>query len=592
MMTGPLKTCMGVFLGSALVLFNALPCSADSSSDLSEMQKELRALKAEVETLRSDLNTDKQEIKVQNEELLASKKEYSQLSEQVRGLRQADPGDVETLKDQIKREIGVVPNVYNDLSRKIRIGMNLRTRAEYARNFGQITTQAGAQFGPVSGLQNWQFSDGISSNQQSVVSNRVRLNIDADVHEHLRAFFQLQDSRFWGVEATGLGNTARLQGAGTGAGGAGQNTLDMHQGYLDIRKLFNYPVTMRIGRQEIIWGDHRMFGSFGWHNIANSWDAIRGMYDTEDYAAEAWAAITRHDPLLGNAVPPVPQRPGGGIRQRSNDHQVYASMFTFKKLVPDGTLQLMIMTDNDQREQALAGRSQLRGNQKIWNAGLRIAGKVGKAIDYSGEYHEQWGKLDQLNHRARAGYVAGGYTFHEVGWKPRAGLEFNWSPGSGHGPGDSRGEKSRTFWNFYPTNHKHYGYMDQMAWMNMKAVRGQIKVKPTKKLVAWADVWGFWLDNVHDSWYNAAQAQMRGYVQPSNPNARNPDSFLGTELDLTAKYKLYKNVGLQAGYSHFFNGDYIEDTAVQGSDPATAGVRRSYGDSDSDWGYMQVVVGF
>ena len=592
MMTGPLKTCMGVFLGSALVLFNALPCSADGSSDLSEMQKELRALKAEVDTLRSDLSTDKEELKVQNDELLASKKEYSQLSEQVRGLRQADPGDVETLKDQIKREIGVIPNVYNDLSRKIRIGLNLRTRAEYARNFGQITTQAGALNGPASGFGAWQFSDGISSNQQSVVSNRVRLNIDADVHEHLRAFFHLQDSRFWGVENTGLGSVARAQGGGIGAGNAGQNTLDMHQGYIDVRKLFDYPVTVRIGRQEIIWGDHRMFGSFGWHNIANSWDAIRGMYDTENYAAEAWAAITRHDPGLGRTT-----NPQGGVRQKSNDHQVYASMFTFKKLVPDGTLQLMLMTDNDQWERPLvgarAGRSQLLGgNQKIWNAGFRVAGKVGKAIDYSGEYHEQWGKIAQANHRARAGYAAVGYTFHEVGWKPRVGLEGNWSPGSGHGPSNARGQKSRTFWNFYPTNHKHYGYMDQMAWMNMRAVRGSVKIKPTKKLVAWADVWGFWLDNVHDSWYNAAQAQMRGYTQPSNPNARNPSSHLGTEVDLTAKYKLYKNVGLQAGYSHFFTGDYIEDTNSVGTDPATSGLRRGHGDADSDWGYMQVTVGF
>jgi hypothetical protein len=573
---------MGVFLGSALVLFNALPCSADGSSDLSEMQKELRALKAEVETLRSDLKTDKEELTVQNEELIASKKEYSQLSEQVRGLRQADPGDIETLKDQIKREIGVIPNVYNDLSRKIRIGMNLRTRAEYANSFGQITTQAGALRGPISGSPIWQFSDGIASNQQTVVSNRVRLNIDADVHEHLRAFFQLQDSRFWGVEATGLGNTARAQGA---LGISGQNTLDMHQGYIDVRKLFNYPVTVRIGRQEIIWGDHRMFGSFGWHNIANSWDAIRGMYDTEDYAAEAWAAITRHDPSLFATF-----NAQGGLRQKSNDHQVYASMFTLKKLVPDGTLQLMIMTDNDQMEQTLSGRSNFRGNQKIWNAGFRIAGKVGKAIDYSGEYHEQWGKLEQANHRARAGYAAAGYTFHEVGWKPRVGLEGNWSPGSGHGPASRKGQKSRTFWNFYPTNHKHYGYMDQMAWMNMRAVRGSIKVKPTKKLVAWADVWGFWLDNVRDSWYNAAQAQMRGYT--TGTAAQDPGSYLGTELDLTAKYKLYKNVGLQAGYSHFFNGDYIEDTNFNAGDPSTAGLRRGHGDSDSDWGYMQVTVGF
>ncbi|MEE9584346.1 MAG: alginate export family protein, partial [Candidatus Brocadiales bacterium] len=375
MMKGRFMTCMGVLLGGALTLLYALPCSADGSSGLEEMQKELQALKAEMESLRAGLDSGKEEIKVQNEELLASKKEYSQLSEQVRGLRQADPADVETLKDQIKQELGMVPNVYNDLARKIRIGLNFRTRGEYARNFGQITTQAGALSGPLSGFGAWQFSDGISSNQQSVVSNRVRLSIDADVNEHLRAFFQLQDSRFWGVEATGFGNTARAQGLSTAGGGAAQATLDMHQGYIDVRKLFDYPVTVRVGRQEIIWGDHRIFGSFGWHNIANSWDAIRAMYDTEDYAAEAWAAVVLHDPGIGRTA-----NAQGGVRQRSNDHQVYASMFTFKKLVPDGKLELMLITDNDQREQTgggSGGRSYRTGNRKIWDGGFRIAGKVG-----------------------------------------------------------------------------------------------------------------------------------------------------------------------------------------------------------------------
>ncbi|HCN20147.1 MAG TPA: hypothetical protein DIS73_07710, partial [Planctomycetia bacterium] len=148
MMTGRFKTCMGVLLGSALALLYALPCSAESSSDLDQMQRELQALKAEMESLRADLGSGKEEIKVQNDELLASKKEYSQLSEQVRGLKQADPAEVSTLKDQLKKELGVVPNVYNDLSRKIRIGFESRTRAEYANNFSQITDATINMWGP------------------------------------------------------------------------------------------------------------------------------------------------------------------------------------------------------------------------------------------------------------------------------------------------------------------------------------------------------------------------------------------------------------------------------------------------------------
>ncbi|MEK7368641.1 MAG: alginate export family protein, partial [Planctomycetota bacterium] len=422
---------------------------------------------------------------------------------------------------------------------------------------------------------------------------RTRLNVDADVNDHLRAFFQLQDSRFWGIENGTVRNQGYVNDGGTGD--AGQNTLDLHQGYVDVRKLFNYPVTMRVGRQEIIWGNHRMMGNLDWHTIARSWDAIRGMYDTEDHAAEAFAAIQRHDPAQ-DATTNVQ----GGIRQKDNDRQNYGFMWTFKKLVPDSTLEIMFLHDNDQMTavQSVATLNQIRpgsrGNAKIYDAGYRIAGKVGKNIDYASESHYQLGRFYGMNHRAWAASVEGGYTFNEVGWKPRLGAEFDWSPGSGHGRGHRRGQKHKTFFNFYPTSHLHYGYMDQMAWMNMKAFKTQIKVKPTKKLVAWADVWGFWLDNVHDNWYSAAGvvagAAMRGFTPGTA--ARNPSSHLGTELDLTAQYQLYDNVALQAGYSHFFNGDYLKDTASVGSDPATEGVRRGHGDSDSSWGYLQLAIGF
>ncbi|MCB7129552.1 MAG: hypothetical protein J3T61_08455, partial [Candidatus Brocadiales bacterium] len=192
MMTGRLKTCLGVLLGSACVLLYALPCSADSSASIDDMQQELRSLKAEVESLRADLNNGKDEIQVQNDELLASKREYSQLSEQVRGLRQANTQGTDTLKDQIKKELGIIPNVYNNAARKIRVGMNLRTRGEYSNTFAQMTDLIG-QSGWRSGAPIFP-NFGKPANSQTVVLSRVRLNIDADIHEHLRAFLQIQDS--------------------------------------------------------------------------------------------------------------------------------------------------------------------------------------------------------------------------------------------------------------------------------------------------------------------------------------------------------------------------------------------------------------
>ena len=57
------------------------------------------------------------------------------------------------------------------------------------------------------------------------------------------------------------------------------------------------------------------------------------------------------------------------------------------------------------------------------------------------------------------------------------------------------------------------------------------------------------------------------------------DDELGQEIDVTLKYKMFENFGVVAGYSHFFSGDFIEDTGA-GNDRGV------------DWFYLQTTVKF
>ena len=51
----------------------------------------------------------------------------------------------------------------------------------------------------------------------------------------------------------------------------------------------------------------------------------------------------------------------------------------------------------------------------------------------------------------------------------------------------------------------------------------------------------------------------------------------GSEIDLTVIYQPVKFLAFQAGYSHFFAGDYLRDTGA---------------DDDADFGYVQATVTF
>ena len=81
----------------------------------------------------------------------------------------------------------------------------------------------------------------------------------------------------------------------------------------------------------------------------------------------------------------------------------------------------------------------------------------------------------------------------------------------------------------------------------------------------------FWLANTSDGWYRANGSTL---VRPISPSA---DSYAGSEIDLTVIYKASKNLALQAGYSHFFAGNYLDDTGA--------------GD-DADFFYTQAQIDF
>lgn len=624
MSKGRLKTCTKLLTGICVVfLYSALGGTSWAEDEgVAQMKQELRALKAELEALRTEMKSDKDNIKAHDEELLASKQEFSQLSSEVRNWK-ADPQAVETLKDQIKKELGFVPNVYNEMANKIRLGFELRTRGEFENNWHGLVshlpdTLTGLNVGRGAGPSQDTFE----------VLNRVRFNIDADVHEHLRTFVQFQDSRYWGWE--GKNGDSFLQPVGFGTDNA-NNRIDLHQAYVDVRKLFNPNLVFRVGRQEIIWGTpavgdpgHRMMGDFGWSNIGNTFDAIRIMWDTERYGAEAFASVLRK-----HEFPTAQSGAATNLAHRSDDDRnLFGSKFTMKKLIPQGTLELMYLIDQDDQEFNSAENPGMtraainaRGAKKnldlaVHDFGFRAVGKVQKAIDYFSEYHYQVGDFRGRTHAAMAGALGGGYTFDKVMWKPRLGYEFDWSPGDptpgGHFNADGTqklaGNKHRTFHNFYPTNHAHYGYIDMMSWKNMRAHKFQLKTFPTKKLTAWADFWMFRKDQSADGWYNAGQGAMPG-ATPSLTNGKfvagrslatdqRDISNLGKELDLTMTYSLYKNVGLMAGYSRFFSGAGIPNgsgsgaTAITTAAGGVAATQTNLSDEDTDWGFLQLTVAF
>ncbi|MAG56623.1 MAG: hypothetical protein CMJ83_10070, partial [Planctomycetes bacterium] len=98
-----------------------------------------------------------------------------------------------------------------------------------------------------------------STTDEDMVIQRTRINFDARVHEHIRIFAEIQDSRLWGEE---MSVTTDLMG------------VDLHQGYIDFEQALGTPFTVRSGRFELKLWNQRLISPLDWHPVGRAWDGV------------------------------------------------------------------------------------------------------------------------------------------------------------------------------------------------------------------------------------------------------------------------------------------------------------------------------
>src|SRR3989339_918912 len=490
------KTCIG---GFATAVFCVATCAQSFGADaksIEDMEKELNALKSSVSSLTEQIESVKSEKSVASvssdtkEELEMLKNEVTTLKEEMRTAAQAE----QTLKAE-----DIAGNVYSEFAKKVKLGGQIRTRAEYANGFYQTPTNNATLGGAARTPNQAVAGHAAEAIDDNYVMNQTRLWADADVNEHLRVFIQLQDSRVFGAEGTTVGFANA---------GVENSIMDIHQGYFDVKKLFDLPLTVRVGRQEIVWGDHRVIGNLVWSNQGRVFDGGRFLWDTDAIHAEVFAVKIDEHGYLGN---PLTAAAAGGERDYDADESVYAAQLAFKKLIPSALLELMYIHKNDQDSRANSAISTgfaVAGDRtvQIHDIGARLDGKVHgfDAIDYTLEAHGQFGDYADQDQEAWAFAGRVGYTCKNVAWKPRIGFEYDFASGDD----DTTDGDHETFDNLYPTNHwqGNYGFIDVLSWQNMHDFRGNIKVAPTSKMTVQVDYHYFLLDEEEDGWYNAAGA--------------------------------------------------------------------------------------
>jgi len=385
------------------------------------------------------------------------------------------------------------------------------------------------------------------------------------------------DERFAYANNPPVPGTVKRKGEGPES-----DVVELHQAYVTAGNHKEFPVSAKVGRQEMSYGDDRLIGTFAWNNIGRTFDTAKLRFQNE------WIGV---DFFTGRPV--IPQ---DGVFDVVNDYDWFSGFWANSAKIPKHSLDFYFLSRNSSDQAAAAVPSPQfpqPSQRNIYTVGTRIKSVPGELgnWDYSLDLIGQFGnfydprpgapqtKLDQM---AYAVVAQGGYTLKEVWGTPRFGLEYDYSSGDD----DPFDDKHQTLDNLYPTNHKFYGYMDFFSLQNMQDIRMIFQIKPTPRLSVAVEGHAFWLANTSDSFYNAGGVA-RGGANPTpagngygvNPNY---DSFVGTELDVIAGYALTRFAQVELGYGHFFVGNYIESSL---SNP-------NFGSTDANFFYAQLNVNF
>jgi hypothetical protein len=152
------------------------------------------------------------------------------------------------------------------------IGVNERVRFEDKDDAG--TTHAGSNFD----FFNAPPSD--NSNQYRITRLLSRIAYNGDLLSIVvdaRSSYALDDDRY---TATAAGKNMPED----------DGPLQLQMAYILIGNLKDFPVTAKIGRQELIYGDSRLVGNAYWLNVPHTFDAVKLRYQNSFFGVDIFAA--------------------------------------------------------------------------------------------------------------------------------------------------------------------------------------------------------------------------------------------------------------------------------------------------------------
>jgi len=344
---------------------------------------------------------------------------------------------------------------------------------------------------------------------------RYMLHADARLSRRVRMYGELKS----GVEV----------GRAGGPRGADEDRLDLHQAFVDVSL---GPVTVRIGRQELVFGSQRLISGRDGPNVRQSFDGgavvlHRGRWRVDGFGTR-YVSTER-----------------GVFDDSSDTGRSLWGVYAVRSLAEDQSKGLDAYYLGYRRKTATFDQQLGRESRQSW--GVRWWQTSG-AVDYNFEAIVQTGHLDDATIRAWGVASDTGHRIETAPWRPRLALRANLTSGDY----DRSDDRLGTFNPLFPRG-GYFGLIASAGPSNQMDLHPLVTATPRDDLTITAGWLFFWRHRIDDGIYTTS-----GNLLRSAEGTRS--RFVGHSPGVEVLWQMTRHLSVLGNASLFTAGPFIEES--------------------------------
>ncbi|CUX58016.1 conserved hypothetical protein; putative signal peptide [Agrobacterium fabrum str. J-07] len=344
---------------------------------------------------------------------------------------------------------------------------------------------------------------------------RAQFHIDAHLNKNWQLFTQFEDVRAFDKTAIGPNDA---------------NRFDLRQAFIGYTQETDAGTfRARVGRQDFAFDLERFVSTRDGPNVRQSFDAVWAGWETD-----AWR-------FYGLVSQPVQYRDDDPFDDRSSRDATFSGARVERQLSPDIEASAYYALYRRQDANFLSAS----GEEERHVFDIRSAGNYA-GFDWDAEAMGQVGKVGSADILAWAVGARTGYTFEDLTWSPRIGLQFDVASGDRDAADGTLGTFNPLFPNgFYFSLGGHTGYA------NLVHIKPSLTVQPAEDLILMAGVGLLWRQTTEDAIYSLPSVPVAGTADEGS-------AWTGAYMQVRADYRFNPNFTGSLEAVHYQVGSALE----------------------------------